>query len=95
MVTYELKRYKIRQESHKSFFEAWRPITKLRRKHGFDILFALFDRESGWFTWAISHPDFDAAAGRYYADPDRILFDNIVDYVEDHEIKRVDYIPTP
>jgi len=91
---YELKRYKIRPGNHEAFLEVWRPIANLRKKHGFDILFAMFDRESGWFTWAVAHSDFDAAANRYYADPDRIALKTISDYIEDYEIKRVEFVPT-
>jgi hypothetical protein len=92
---YELKRYKIRDGQQEDFLEVWRPIVKLRKKHGYDVLFALFDRESGWFTWAVTHNDFDAANKRYYADPDRVKLDKVVDYVEEHEIKRVEFVPIP
>lgn len=91
----ELKRYKIRPGMHDIFLETWQPIVKLRKKHGFVVLFAVFDRESGWFTWAVSHVDFDAAAARYYKDPDRVALDVIEEYVEDYEIKRVNLIPIP
>ncbi len=92
---YELKRYKIREGEQEAFLNVWRSIVKLRKKHGYSILFALFDRESGWFTWAVAHNDFDAANGRYYADPDRVALDIVVSYVEEHEIKRVECMPIP
>ncbi len=94
-MVYELKRYRIRPDKYGTFLEVWRPITKLRRKHGFEILFALYDRESRWFTWAVGHEDFDAGAVRYYADPDRVALDIVIDYVEEHEIKRVEFVPVP
>ncbi len=92
---YELKRYKIRAGEHEAFLNVWRAIAKLRKKHGYGILFALFDRESGWFTWAVDHTDFEAANERYYADPDRVALDIVVNYVEEHEIKRVEFMPIP
>jgi hypothetical protein len=91
MAVTQLKRYKIKPGLWDDFLSTWRDILVLRRKHGFGVLFALADRETNWFTWAIDHHgDFDAAAEGYYQDPDRVALDRIADYVSEWEIRKVD-----
>ena len=96
MATTELKRYRIKPGCWEEFMAIWRDVVVMRRKHGFGILFALADRETGWFTWAIEHQgDFDAAAESYYKDPKRVELDRIIEYVSDHEIRKVEVIAIP
>jgi hypothetical protein len=56
------------------WIEWWHGISAPRAQHGFTILFAYLDRESGEFTWAVRHEadDFDAAEAAYMASPERV-----------------------
>jgi hypothetical protein len=96
MTTTQLKRYKIKPECWIEFKEVWVKVVALRKRHEFGVLFALEDRETNWFTWAINHEgDFDAAAENYYKDPDRVTLDIIVDYVSENEIRKVQALDIP
>ena len=92
---HELKRYKIRRGQQEAFLDVWRPIATLRKKHGVEVPFAFLDRASGWFTWAVAHDDFQAAAQRYYADPDRVALEVREDYVEDHSSSKGEPVAIP
>jgi hypothetical protein len=92
-MTIELKRYNIKPHEWEAFLEVWRRIVAVRKRMGFAILFAFVDREKNVFTWAISHDDFEAAAKRYYEDPERIELEIVANYVTAYEITRV--IPEP
>lgn len=86
----ELKRYSIEPDKWDGFLEVWRDIVRVRRRFGFEILFALIDRKQNMFTWAISHDgDFDAAAAAYYGDPERVELEIVANYVTAFEVTRV------
>lgn len=91
----ELKRYNIKPDGWGEFFEVWRRIVAVRKRMGFKVLFALADKEKNVFTWAVSHDDFDAAAKRYYEDPERIELEIVANWVDGYEITRVEQIPIP
>ncbi len=77
-----LRRYSIKDGEWDAFLEIWRRIVKVRKRHGFDVLFALADREENMFTWAIYHSgDIEAAAEGYYKDPERIELEIVERYV--------------
>ena len=94
-MTTELKRYNITPDGWEGFLEVWRGIVAVRKRMGFEILFAFIDREKNVFTWAISHTDFDAAAKRYYEDPERIELEIVANFVTAYEITRVTPEPIP
>ena len=64
-----------------------RLLVPARKRHGFDVLFALVDRGANMFTWAIHHPgDIEVAAKGYYADPERVELEIVERYVTDYTI---------
>ena len=91
----ELKRYKIKDGGWSEFYEIWKRIVAVRKRHGFNCLFAFEDTENNWFTWAISHEDMDGASKRYYDDPERIELRIVENWVTEYEIRRVKQIPIP
>lgn len=93
MATTELKRYAIRPDGWGGFLEVIRRIAVVRRRHGFGILFALADRETNMFTWAIDHEgDFDVAAKNYYEDPERVELEVVGEFVLSYEIRKVETV---
>ncbi len=96
MTTTELKRYDIRPEAWDDFLSVWRGIVTLRKRHGYNVLFAFADREQNLFTWAIEHHgDVDQAAKDYYQDPDRIALEIVNEYVSGFSIRRVEPLEIP
>ena len=47
-----LRRYEIKGDDWDSFLDVWRQIVAVRKRHGFEVLFAFEDREENVFTWA-------------------------------------------
>ncbi|WP_419827158.1 hypothetical protein [Sphingomonas sp.] len=91
-----LRRYTIVGDEWEAFLDVWRRIVAVRKRHGFEVLFALVDREENIFTWAIRHPgDIDAAAEVYYKDPERIELEIVGRYVTDWSVSTVTQEPIP
>lgn len=85
-----LRRYWIKPDGWEQFLEIWRRIVVVRKRHGFEVLFALADREENVFTWAIHHAgNIDEVAERYYKDPERVELEIVGDYVTDYKIAKV------
>lgn len=85
-----LRRYFIKPGHWEDFLSMWHPITLIRQRFGFTIEFAFEDRELNIFTWAITYPgDLDEVSARYYADPERIKYQSIVDHLSGSEIRPV------
>ncbi|MFF9184226.1 hypothetical protein [Streptomyces misionensis] len=96
MAEIELKRYTIRDGGWDEFLDEWRQIVRVRRRHGFGVLFAFADRAQGVFTWAIDHQeDFDKAAVAYYEDPERKRLEVVEEYVTEYEIRKVERVEIP
>ena len=70
----QLKRYWIAPARWDDYLAIWRKIAAVRERCGFTICCAFVDRDANVFTWAISHPDFEAGAAAYYADAERKLY---------------------
>lgn len=68
----QLRRYEIVPGEMDAFL-AWFPqIIKVREQYGFKVVFAVADRDSNEFTWAVSHDgDFDAAFDVYNVSSER------------------------
>ncbi len=85
-----LRRYTIKGDEWETFLDVWRRIVAVRKRHGFQVLFALADREENVFTWAIYHPgDIDKAAEGYYKDPERVELEIVNQYVTDWKVSKV------
>lgn len=96
MLDTELKHYNIKPDSWEEFLGAWCRLVPIRRRFGFDVLFALVDKERNLFTWAISHPgDLEAAAKAYQEDPERIELEFISNYVTGAETTKVSRLAIP
>ena len=91
-----LRVYNIKPDGWTEFLDIWRKIVVVRRRHGFEVLFALEDREENIFTWAVRHDDdIDEAAERYYADPERKALEIVGNYVLDYKVNRVSRVQLP
>ena len=91
-----LRRYTIRSDGWDAFLDIWRRIVAVRQRHGFEVLFALVDRETDMFTWAVYHPgDIEAAADGYYKDPERVELEIVERYVTDWTVSTVTREPIP
>ena len=91
-----LRRYTIPSDDWEAFLEVWRRIVVVRKRHGFEVLFALVDREANMFTWAIHHHgDIEDAAKRYYADPERVELEIVERHVTAWEVSTVFQEPIP
>ena len=91
-----LRRYTIKGDEWDAYLDVWRRIVAVRKRHGFDVLFALVDREANLFTWAVHHPgDIEMAARAYYADPERVELEIVERYVTDYTIATVTQEPIP
>jgi len=85
-----LRRYTIKGDEWDAFLKIWRRIVAVRKRHGFQVLFALSDREENMFTWAIHHSgDIEQAAEGYYKDPERVELEIVERYVTDYKISTV------
>ncbi len=85
-----LRRYSIKADEWDAYLEVWRRIVAVRKRHGFEVLFALSDREENMFTWAVHHPgDIEAAMEGYYKDPERVELEIVERYVTDYKISTV------
>ncbi len=88
-----LRRYNIVPGHWEPFLEVWRKIVAVRRRHGFTVVLALADKETDTFTWVLTYPgDIDAAAEKYYADPDRVALEYVADHVQDWQVSAVESI---
>ena len=91
-----LRRYTIKADEWEPFLNVWRRIVAVRKRHGFEILFALVDREENVFTWAIHHPgNIELAAKGYYADPERVELEIVERHVTDWKVTTVIQEPIP
>lgn len=91
-----LRVYNIKPDGWEAFLDIWRRIVAVRRRYGFEVLFALEDRDANVFTWAVRHDDdIDAVAERYYADPERKALEIVGDYVQDYKVTRVSRVTLP
>ncbi|MEC3909610.1 hypothetical protein U5A82_03720 [Sphingobium sp. CR2-8] len=91
-----LRVYDIKPDGWEQFLEIWRRIVAVRRRFGFEVLFALEDREANVFTWAVRHDDdIDQVAERYYADPERKSLEIVGEYVLDYKVTRVSRVAFP
>jgi hypothetical protein len=91
-----LRSYNINPGDWEPFLEVWRRIVAVRKRHGFEVLFALIDRKNNVFTWAVRHDgDINAAADKYYKDPDRIALEYVGNYVADYKVTEVCREPIP
>lgn len=91
-----LRIYSIKPDGWEPFLEVWRRIVAVRRRFGFEVLFALEDREANIFTWAVRHDDdIDQVAERYYADPERKALEIVGEYVLDYKVTRVSRVTLP
>lgn len=72
------------------FLTLWRRIVPLRERHGFRCLFAVIDRETRTFTWAIDFrgtwEEFPAGQRFYYTDPERRELRRVFDYMADYSL---------
>lgn len=91
-----LRIYSIKPDGWEPFLDVWRRIVAVRRRFGFEVLFALEDREANIFTWAVRHDDdIDQVAERYYADPERKALEIVGEYVLDYKVTRVSRVTLP
>ena len=91
-----LRVYNIAPDGWDEFLELWRRVAAVRRRFGYEVLFALADREENIFTWAVSHSgDLDEVAERYYADPERKELEVIGNYVTGHKVTKVSRVNLP
>ncbi len=91
-----LRRYEIKSDDWESFLDVWRRIVVVRKRHGFQVLFAFEDREENVFTWAIHHPgDIDKAADLYYKDPERVELEIVERYVTGWKVTTVTEVAIP
>lgn len=91
-----LRRYNITPGHWPQFIELWEKVVALRRRHGFEVLFALKDETNNIFTWAVRHHgDIDKAMDGYYKDPDRVALEIIVEHVTDYEVTTVEEVDIP
>jgi hypothetical protein len=85
-----LRRYGVKPGHWEPFLDYWRRIVVLRRRHGFEVLFAFVDEEQNRFTWAIAYDgDIEQAQEKYYADPDRVELEGISAHVDDVDVRPV------
>jgi hypothetical protein len=71
-MTVQLRRYELHPELVEQFLAWFEKVVVVRQQFDFKVIFALINRETGEFTWAVSHDgDFDAAEARYLASPER------------------------
>lgn len=91
-----LRRYNIVSGHWPQFIALWEKVVALRRRHGFEILFALKDENANIFTWAVRyHGDIDAAMEVYYKDPDRVALEIIGEHVADYDVTVVEEVEIP
>lgn len=88
-----LRRYTIVAGHWDAFFDVWRQIVQVRRRHGFSVLLAMADQQESTFTWVIQHTgDLEAAMKRYYADPERVALEHVGDHVSAWTVREVEVI---
>ena len=99
-MTVQLRRYVLPLDHAEQdrWIEWWRSVGAAREQYGFTILFALLDRETGEFTWAVGHDgnDFDAAEAVYMASPERAeVFSREKPEITPARVTKVEVIVSP
>lgn len=89
-----LRQYGVKPERWDDFLSLWSQAATIRKRFGFEILFAFEDRANNVFTWALRHDgDLDAVIDQYYHDPERKKLNVIVECVNSHKETRVSEVP--
>ena len=71
-MTFELRRYEVKEGCLDAFARVWREqLLPLRQSFGFTVLGPWIITESNEFVWIVGHDDFDAATEAYYGSPQR------------------------
>jgi hypothetical protein len=74
MTTTQLRVYQLPTDGaeQQRWLEWWDGARAIREQHGFEIVFAVLDEETGVFTWMVEHDgDFAAAEQAMIASPER------------------------
>jgi hypothetical protein len=71
MATVELRHYDIKPGRMDAFVDWWTECVQLRKRYGFQVLFAFVDETTNQFVWAVAHDgDLAQADAEYHASPD-------------------------
>ena len=74
---YQLRRYRVKPGQMEQFVDVWRGgVVPLRQQHGFSVVGAWANAESGEFVWIVGFDgDYEAAEKAYYDAPERAALD--------------------
>jgi hypothetical protein len=95
---YQLRTYRVREGDMAEFVALWRDhVVPARRAHGFEVVGAWNDAETGEFTWIVGHPSpegFAAADAAYYASAERAALPrDPKDFLESVDARVLDAVP--
>jgi hypothetical protein len=91
-----LRNLRIKPGKVDDFFEIWPETVRLRRKLGFEPIFACLDPNTNIVSYCFRfRGNFKEASERYYALPERARLERIADYVADWNEALVDLIDIP
>lgn len=99
MRTVQLRRYEMADGVMDEFLEWFdTKLLPVRRQYGFELLFAVADRERNEFVWAVGHDadDFEAAMKTYNDSPERAAaFEGQPNRVKQMHLSIVDVVHAP
>ena len=83
-----MRRYLIKNDWDE-FLDVWKEIAPFREEYGFEVLFAVEDKEEKVFTWGFTY-DGDSFATfmkegqkEYYSDPKRVELETVNNYLDE------------
>src|SRR3954447_7096170 len=97
MDTTVLRRYRIKTGEMDAFLVEWQHAARMRKAHGFNVLFAFVNEEISEFTWAVRYDgdDFDAATERFTEDPGIEAVRALARFLDDKHVATVRSEPIP
>ena len=97
MQTTVLRRYQIKPGEMDAFLVEWQQAARMRKAHGFNVLFAFVNEEISEFTWAVRYDgdEFDAATKRFKEDPGNEALLALARFLDDKHVAIVRSEPIP
>ena len=93
---YQLRRYRVKPGQMDTFVDVWRSgVVPLRQQHGFSLVGAWNNADTGEFVWILGYDgDYEAADKAYYSSPERSSLDpDPGSFLDEVVLSMIDEVP--